>query len=48
MTQNFYKMGYEAVKMIETVKNGGTTESVQDSGTTLVTKDNLEAYKNGM
>lgn len=48
MTQNFYKMGYEAVKMIETVKNGGTVESVQDSGTTLVTKDNLEEYRGGM
>ena len=45
MTQDFYKMGYESVKMIKTVKDGGTVDSVQDSGTTLVTKDNLEAYK---
>ena len=45
MTQDFYKMGYESVKMIETVKAGGTVESVQDSGTQLVTKDNLEEYK---
>lgn len=48
MTQNFYKMGYEAVKMIETVKGGGTVESVQDSGTTLVTKENLEEYRSSM
>lgn len=45
MTQDFYKMGYESVKMIQEVKNGGTVPSVQDSGTTLVTKDNLEEYK---
>lgn len=45
MTQDFYKMGYESVKMIHEVKNGGTVPSVQDSGTTLVTKDNLEEYK---
>lgn len=45
MTQDFYKMGYESVKMIKTVKDGGTVDSVQDSGTTLVTKDNLEEYK---
>ncbi len=45
MTQDFYKMGYESVKMIKTVKDGGTVESVQDSGTTLVTKENLEEYK---
>lgn len=47
MTQNFYKMGYESVKMIATVKGGGTVPSVQDSGTTLVTSENLEEYKAG-
>ena len=46
MTQDFYKMGYEAVKMIKTVNEGGSVPSIQDSGTTLVTKDNLEEYKN--
>lgn len=46
MTQDFYKMGYESVKMIRTLHDGGTVPSVQDSGTTLVTKDNLEEYKN--
>ena len=45
MTQDFYKMGYESVKMIETVKAGGTVDSIQDSGTQLVTKENLEEYK---
>lgn len=45
MTQDFYKMGYEAVKMIEAVKNGEDVPSVQDSGTTCVTKDNLEEYR---
>ena len=45
MTQDFYKMGYESVMMIQEVINGGSVPSVQDSGTTLVTKDNLEEYK---
>ncbi|MBC5649102.1 sugar ABC transporter substrate-binding protein [Christensenella tenuis] len=46
MTQDFYKMGYEAVKMIAAAHNGESVPSVQDSGTTLVTKENLEEYKN--
>ncbi len=45
MTQDFYKMGYESVKMIAEVKDGGSVPSIQDSGTTLVTKENLEEYK---
>lgn len=46
MTQDFYKMGYEAVKMISAAHNGEAVPSVQDSGTVLVTKENLEEYKN--
>lgn len=45
MTQDFYKMGYEAVKMIDAVHNGQEVPSIQDSGTVLVTKKNLEEYK---
>ena len=46
MTQNFYRMGYQPVMWLEDfVKNGNTpAEKVNDSGTMLVTVDNLETY----
>lgn len=47
MTQDFYKMGYESVKMIAQYHAGDAKNvpSISDSGTTLVTIENLEEYK---
>lgn len=45
LTQNFYKMGYEAVRFIVESKQGITPASITDSGMTLVTKENVETYK---
>lgn len=45
LTQNFYKMGYEAVKFIVDSKAGTSVPSITDSGMTLVTKENVETYK---
>lgn len=50
MTQNFYRMGYEPVQWIsEFVKEGKKpAEVINDSGTLVVTKDNIENYKDEM
>ncbi|MEG0750579.1 MAG: substrate-binding domain-containing protein [Oscillospiraceae bacterium] len=50
MTQNFYRMGYQPVMwMFEFATNGTKPASVvNDSGTLVVTKENLETYKQDM
>lgn len=46
ITQNFFKMGYDAVKFIVEYKlNGTIPPSITDSGTVLVTKENIDTYK---
>ena len=46
MTQNFFRMGYEPVGWIKDyIANGAKpAQEVNDSGTMLVTKDNIETY----
>ncbi|MEM1485680.1 substrate-binding domain-containing protein [Oscillospiraceae bacterium PP1C4] len=50
MTQNFYRMGYEPVKWLAEFNKDGTkpAKAVNDSGTLVVTKDNIETYKKDM
>lgn len=45
MTQNFYRMGYEGVQFIVNHHDGKSVPSVTDSGTTVVTIDNIDTYK---
>lgn len=44
MAQNFYKMGYLGGQLASEYLAGGTVESVYDSGTVLVTVDNIDTY----
>jgi len=44
MAQNFYKMGYIGGKLASEYLAGGTVDSVYDSGTVLVTADNIDTY----
>lgn len=46
MTQNFYRMGYEPVVWLdEFIKSGAKpAKKVNDSGTILVTKDNIDTF----
>ena len=46
MTQDFYRMGYESVGFVHDFLNGNEVPSVTDSGTVLVTADNIDSYKN--
>ena len=45
MTQDFYKMGYNAVGMVHAHLNGEPVPDVTDSGTVLVTAGNIDTYK---
>jgi ribose transport system substrate-binding protein len=45
MTQNFFKMGYLGGKYAMDTLKGKKVPSTTDSGTVLVTKDNLATYK---
>ena len=44
-TQNFYKMGYLGAKYIIDKMNGKDVPSITDSGTIIVTLDNIDTYK---
>ena len=46
MTQNFYRMGYEPVTWLNAFAKDGTKPAsvVNDSGTMVVTKENIETY----
>ncbi len=44
MAQNFYKMGYMAGKLAVDHLNGESVPSVVDSGTVLITVDNVDTY----
>ncbi|WP_421853539.1 sugar ABC transporter substrate-binding protein [Oricola sp.] len=46
MTQDFYRMGYESVGFIHDHLDGKDVPSVTDSGTVLVTAENIDTYKN--
>lgn len=50
MTQNFYRMGYEPVLWLnDYVKEGKEPKNkINDSGTMLVTKDNIDVYASDM
>ncbi len=50
MTQNFFRMGYESVKWLSDYITDGTepAEKVNDSGTMLVTVDNIDTYNEDM
>lgn len=45
MAQNFYKMGYVSGKYIVDKLGGKAVPSLTDSGTVLITKDNVDTYK---
>ena len=45
LTQNYYKMGYEGTQFILKAMKGEKVPSVTDSGTTLVTMENIDSYK---
>jgi ribose transport system substrate-binding protein len=45
MAQNFYKMGYMSGKYIVDKLNGRPVPSLTDSGTVLITKENVDSYK---
>lgn len=44
MAQNFYKMGYTAGEFAVKYLNGEEVESVVDSGTVLITAENVDTY----
>jgi ABC-type sugar transport system substrate-binding protein len=44
LTQNYYVMGYEGCKMILDHLDGKDVPSITDSGTTLVTIENIDTY----
>ncbi|AOQ23492.1 D-allose-binding periplasmic protein [Moorella thermoacetica] len=50
LTQNFYRMGYQAAQLlVENIKEGKKpSQQVIDSGTIFVTKDNIDTYKEQM
>ena len=45
LTQNYFKMGYEGTQFILKAMAGEKVQSINDSGTTLVTKENVDNYK---
>ena len=45
LTQDYFKMGYEGTQFILKAKKGEKVPSITDSGTILVTKDNVDSYK---
>lgn len=45
MAQNFYKMGYTAGEFAYKYLNGEEVESKVDSGTILITQDNIDTYE---
>ena len=50
MTQNFYRKGYQASQwLLDYIDNGANPENMlNDSGTMLVTKENIETYNTDM
>ena len=52
LAQNFYKQGYESVRYIcdyyANNKDASKVPSMNDSGTVLITKDNIATYKDDM
>lgn len=44
MAQNFYKMGYTAGEFASRHLKGETVDSIVDSGTVLITKENADSY----
>ena len=44
-TQNFYQMGYLGAKFIYDKINGQNVPSITDSGTIIVTQENIDSYK---
>lgn len=44
MGQNFYKMGFLAGELAMDFLNGKTVNSINDSGTVLITADNVDTY----
>lgn len=44
MAQNFYKMGYTAGEFASKHLSGGSVDSIVDSGTILITMDNIDTY----
>lgn len=44
MAQNFYKMGYTAGEFAYKYLNGETVDSIVDSGTILITEENIDTY----
>ena len=48
MAQNFYRMGYESAAMIMDHRAGRTPPSTLDSGTLLITRENVADYKRDM
>lgn len=45
MAQNFYKMGYIAGEFAMDYLNGREVESIVDSGTVLITQENIDSYQ---
>jgi len=45
MAQNFYKMGYTAGEFAKDYLENKKVDSVVDSGTILITKDNIDTYR---
>lgn len=45
MAQNFYKMGYTAGEFAKDYLENKKVDSVVDSGTILITKDNIDTYQ---
>lgn len=50
MTQNFYRMGYQPVQWLSEFQKEGKKPAnvVNDSGTLVVTKENLKTYSQDM
>ena len=44
MAQNFYKMGYTAGEFASKYLKGETVDSIVDSGTILITEENIDSY----
>lgn len=45
MAQNFYKMGYTAGEFASAYLKGETVDSIVDSGTILITDENMDTYE---
>jgi len=46
IAQKPYQMGYLGVKLLKEIHEGKTPESIIDTGVTVITKENVETYKN--